>query len=745
MAGLSMLSSIWTKLGDIVAGFFAIIPQSMYFLYASIASILDMFQFIFRKIAGLDVYYVNNVEKSGDLVVNLIEGLLGINKEYSALSTVFWSMIIFGVIVLILMTIFTIIKAHYNYDAKKSSPSYIIKSTLKSLATMAIIPLCTLLGLYLGSAIFKTLDSITSVGSTQVLSGTYDAEAIQNFAYATTNISSTAESGDTNNQSSRRYASYDFFGAKEWSSSQTFSGVMFEACANSANRVRSGSYQPNGSGWDNADVFYTSSTANIQETVAYQIDYAFSNNLTLANSHTVQIAGYDEASAAIASSLTYGPSAGFAAGLINVKSFSKYNVGLVWYYYNLWSFNFILAFAGIFICLTLFSNILFGMLMRIIMVAVLFIVYPPIVGLIPFDEGNGTKTWRKEFISYLISAYSSVIAMNILFLLLPVFNSIKFFNISLLDGIVKMLILFAGLSMVRRFIALISSFVGAKNIDDLGQGLKKESSTPIKRAVNAGIGVGVAAVGFKKLTNAIGQDIKESNTLKKIANSKPVKAIEKGLSSAKAKFLNSKLGKFGSEVKKAATEKVVQIGTKFSKAGQKVKKGLNKALDNSAVKFVASRLGIPVDPHHSSEYAEVEETVNGKTVKVTRHIDGYDENEKPIYGKKKESGLAIIKNGILDLSRVALKAVGDITGLKGMVDNFAKDNKMLDKAKQEVNEFAKTILGIKGPVFQTKKDAEEKERKEALTKQPLNIGLNASVSTETLREINSLLNDIKKS
>lgn len=739
MAPLSMLGSIWTKLGDIVAGFFAIIPQAMYFLYASVASILDMFQYIFRKIAGLDVYYVNGVEQSGDVVVSLIEGLLGINARYSALSTVFWSMIIFGVIVLVLMTIFTIIKAHYNYDARKAAPSYIIKSALKSIATMAIIPICTLLGLYLGSAIFKTLDTITSTGSTSTIASIYDEDARQNFAYAT------ISSNDEEESSLRRYASYDFFGAKEWSSSQTFSGIMFEACANSANRVRNGSYTPNGSGWDNAGVFYTSSNADVQETVAYQIDYAFSNNLTLTGGHTFQIAGMDEASAAIASSLTYGPSAGFAAGLINANHFSKYNVGLVWYYYNLWSFNFILAFVGIFICLTLFSNVLFGMLMRIIMAAVLFIVYPPIVGLMPFDEGSATKSWRKEFISYMISAYSAVIAMNILFLLLPVFNAITFFNISLLDGIVRMLLLIAGLSMVKRFISLISSFVGAKNIDELGQGLKQEITTPIKRGVNAAIGMGVAAVGFKKLTNAIGQDIKESNTAKKIAASKPVQAINRGVSSAKAKFLNSVVGKAGTKVKRAATDKVVQIKGKFKSAGQKVTAGVNKALDNSAVKFVVSRLGLPVDLNNKNEYAEVEEEDgDGNKVKVMRHIDGVGDDGKPIYGDKKQSGLAIIKNGILDLSRVALTAVGDLTGVRNMVGNFAKDNKMLDRAKEEVNEFASTVLKIKGPAFQTQKAEGEKKEKEELQQGSLNIGLNASVSAESLKRITELLEDIKK-
>ena len=72
MANLSMLGGVMDKLANIISGFFAIIPQLMYFLYTSIGSLLDLFQFVFRKIAGLDVYYVNGAEKTGDFVIELI-------------------------------------------------------------------------------------------------------------------------------------------------------------------------------------------------------------------------------------------------------------------------------------------------------------------------------------------------------------------------------------------------------------------------------------------------------------------------------------------------------------------------------------------------------------------------------------------------------------------------------------------------------------------------------------------------
>ena len=289
-----------------------------------------------------------------------------------------------------------------------------------------------------------------------------------------------------------------------------------------------------------------------------------------------------------------------------------------------------------------------------------------------------------------------------------------------------MLFLIAGLIMVKRFISLIASFVGAKNLDEIGGGLKQEASKPVKRGLNAAIGMGVAAAGFKKLTSAIGQDIRESKLAQKIGSSKPVKAISAGLSKAKASFLKTKAGK-------------------FVKAGRKVKGGLNRLLDNSAFKLVAARLGIPTDPNHKSEYMEVEEDENGKKVKVLRHIDGYDDDGKPVLGAKKQSGLGIIKNAFLDLTGVTLTAIGDITGAKNMFDNFAKNNKMLDRAKEEVNEFASTLLKIKSPVFQTAKMQQQKQEEAELRKSPLNITRNSSTSQQTLSVVLKMIDDVKKS
>ena len=796
MANLNvMLGSIASKIGDILSGFFAIIPQTMYFLYASIASVLDMFQYVVRKLVGLDVYYVNGTEKTGDVVIDLIEGILGINKEYSALNTVFWSMIIFGVIVLVVMTILTIIKAHYNYDAKKSSPSYILKSTVKALVTMAVIPLCTIFGLYLGSALFTALDSITNQGTESALSKYYEQEAIDNF-----------ECSLSKDKQTKRYSSYDFFGAKEWSNTQTFSGLMFSVCANNGNRVRTGTYTVNkveptvdpetgeetivntsAGSWDNVGVFYTTSDTDKVERVASQIDYAFANNLTLAQRHSVQISGMSEAGIAMGTSLTYGPSATFAFGLINVKSFSKFNVGLVWYYYNLWAFNFILAIAAVAITITLFTNIIFGLLLRIIISGALFLVYPPLVGITPFDEGNAVKSWRKEFMSYIISAYATVVAMNIMFLILPAFQAISFFNNTFLDGIIQMLFIMAGLTMVKRFVSVLTNFIGAKNLDEIGAGLKSEATKPVMAGLNTTIGFGAKAVQLHRFGNKVAGGLEKKITKDgkskkgKIAANivKGVKRLPTAVPSA-MKFGLAKGGKaLGGKLVNAFQDK----DSKLHKVGENV----NKALDNPILKFGLSRLGIPVDPNNKYdtykkevEVPDYDEDGNPQYVKdkdgkdtdelITKKVKvagqrryvGTDADGKPKY-EDKVSGLGQIKNAVVDLSKVSFGAVLDVLGAKKAAEDFYKNSKGLDMAKQEVNEFGKAIYqasidasnygearkklmkeGWSDPI-KTLDSKKEKDKTERANESVMQFQMDEQTSAVALKKIKDILNDVKKS
>lgn len=529
MAGInSLLGLSWfTKIQNLITGFFAIIPQFIYFIYTSCASFLDFLQYLIRKLAGLDVYYVNGEATSGDIIVSFVKGILGIEKSetYSAMSTVFWALVIFGCILLILSTIFSIIKAHYNYDSKKSHPITIVLNSLKTFSLMAIVPIVAIFGLYLSNILLKTLDEITS--SSSYIEGVFsdyqvtietdkgeEKETIKilNEAFKPGIVNTKGDEDDENQSNAQKvYGSYDFFGTVAYTNSQTFSGVLFKTVAYNCNRVRSGEYTTPTSRefekWDNFGIFFSNKDASLAtEDVANQIDFAFSNALTLQDDY-IQTIGIYEAiknkdldwknendDSSLISSYLYGYGAVTGLGLINVKNFSKFNVGLVYYFYNLWGFNFLLGFAGIIAFLILLGNIVFGLITRLLQLLALFFVFPPLIGIAPLDDAKAFKEWRKQFISDVVMAFGAIVGMNIFFLILPFLNTISFFNEAILDRIMNLIIMLAGLVVVKKLIKMISSFTGGSDANAVGEETAKGVGEIGAKALNAGMkagGVGV--------------------------------------------------------------------------------------------------------------------------------------------------------------------------------------------------------------------------------------------------------------
>lgn len=469
MSGLnSMLGSFWTNISDFITGIFALIPQYLYFFYTCIASVLDLFQFVIRKLAGLDSYYVNGVETDGDLLSQFINGILGLNGSYSALNTVFWSLVIFGAIVLVVGLIMSLIKAHYNYDSKKSRPSAILGKGLKAIGTFAIVPLVTVFGVYLSSILLQALDNITASSSS--------GNAASVYANSSGDYSQVFRA-DEDEWGNQTYISYDFFGSHAPTGHQSFSGLLFQAAAHDANRVRYGGYTASlaGEAWTDCGIFNStlSSDQGQTEDVANMIDYAFMNNLTLSNPQTASV--LQSESMMLMSSFRYWQSAIWYLGTINFDNFSKYNVGLVWYYYNLWQFNFIIGFLGVIIAVTLFFNIVFGLVVRLIEATALFLVVGPIVAIMPLDDGAAFKKWRKEFVGDVIMAYGAIVGVNLLFMLLPYLQAITFFNSTVLNAIMNMIFVIVGLLAAKQTVTLLSNLIGGKDAYKVGEEAKKEA------------------------------------------------------------------------------------------------------------------------------------------------------------------------------------------------------------------------------------------------------------------------------
>lgn len=764
-----MIASWFAKIIEFISGLFAFIPMTIYFIYTSCCSLLDMFQYLIRKLAGLDVYYIDGKAQQGDLLVSFIRGIVGIDDggaAYSTLSTVFWSLIIFSVILLVLTTIIAIIKAHYNYDAKKSQPMAIITNSIKALFTMVLVPIVTIFGLYLSEIVLKYLDTLTSASSGSNITALYgnDVNRLENFGPIQTDSNGRPikdENGNEIPSGTQIYASYDCFGFGGPTSTTTFSGAMFKVAAYDCNRVRTGSYapktSPSGSRWQDFGLFYDSS--GNREVIGDKIDEAFAGRLTLKDPGSAFVDGAD--SWIVSSSFLTGPGAAWALGLIRVTSFSKYNVGLVYYYYNLWTFNYFLAFAGIAACFTLMINIIFGLITRLIQCLALFLIYSPLIGIIPLDGGNGYKSWKKSFIENILMAYGAVIGMNLFFLILPFFYEISFFNNIVLDRIMSMLFIIAGLSLIKKFMKLLSGFIGAADANDTGKDVAEGfKSTGAKAAgmgmAAAGVGVGIGKAGAAVANATVGKGVRSiGNKIKanKIAADKKARTVHSSRMKDpddkryqnKQKRYNKIRDRLGlAEGDYVGRDEIAQAKLKKNKLASKIRNAgfIDKAMIDDVVKngsyqdmVALAQLSNEERENRRDSGADV-----GKAIKLK-------EDRVP----KEHPNLQAFGKGMLDVTGATFKLAGDVMGISSLFKSLG-DAGAIDKAKQAIVSFGQAAHLFKKDVdgkdkipdsLKTKKQTEDEQKAAQKLQFKYNEDTSATAS-KTLSAIEELNKTLEK-
>ncbi len=538
----SMTLGMFDWIGEFFKSMFDLIPKVMYLLYASLASLMDVLQLFFRKLAGLDVYYVDGKAVTGDIVTNFIGGIMniqinttdGVKIEYPILSTVFWSMIVFGLIICFVSTLVAIVKSHYTYDDKAAKgPMQYVFTAGKAVVNIVAVPVIIILALFLSQGILGALDKITSVDSGNVVSMFGTTTVVEDgkekeVSLVTQYLKSSQTVKEATNVSSGKdvtYIYYDIFGygggvmygksnngvanfltsdAKQLAHigapSETFSGTLFRAAAYNGNRARCGymSVEDERSNKDftggaNNNDLKLFKNAKTDEELATMIDTAFACNFHLKDFVFYNYAYYSDPIVSMQYFTNF-----FGVGFDN---FSKFNIACVWYYYDLWNFNFIVGFGGVSMCLSLFINIILGLMSRVFMSIVLFLVAPPLFGLAPLDGGEAQKSWRKQFISQSLMAYTSVVGMNLVLMILPLINQIKFFNITMADLIAETLFIVVGLVVIKTVIATLSQIIGAADAQKTGSDISKDVATTLGRG--AFMTAGALKVG-KKVSDTIG-------------------------------------------------------------------------------------------------------------------------------------------------------------------------------------------------------------------------------------------------
>ena len=496
---LGGFSAILEKIASWVGALFSIIPKTFYLLITFAMQIVDIIQLLFQKLAGLDVYYIEGSDnpESGDFLLYFLRKVL---FEKGTLNTVFWSIVILGLFLLVFATIVAVIRTQYNYDEKPVSPTKVVGQAIKSLLSFAIVPIVAFFGVYLGNIFLQAINSATTVqGDTMKFD---ESAKIKLEPY-------------TLSDGKKTYSGINLFGQNIGMRNDTFSGMVFRASSYRANRIRNnadfralcdGSKETMaGSVYSGVTFGMFEVTANDYETAAKRLDDAFVFNYRLDQFAYVNWKASTETALTMSVGVLFNDFtvAGYA---VPYKTFSRYNVAWVWFYYDLWQFDYVMAIISIVALAIIYLNITSAMMKRAIELTMLMIVSPAVVAVTPLDGGGMQKRWRENFIKKTLSAYGAVVGVNLLFIILPIIRNVNFFNIPIVDTIVQLLFTIVGLTCIKDFMKMMSELVGGEDAQSIGADVNKKMADTAMKVGSVAASVAMPAAGALKgmMTKSIG-------------------------------------------------------------------------------------------------------------------------------------------------------------------------------------------------------------------------------------------------
>ncbi|MCL2540524.1 MAG: hypothetical protein FWE53_03815 [Firmicutes bacterium] len=478
--GLWSTVQLWTEPGhwaNMFYGFIGMIATNfLYVFQAGFFILMDVIQGIFRKIVGLDVYYMRGSDTpiSGDIVYSLL-----LSPQILA---VFFAVLGVSIVMLFMATIVAIIRSEWTVQGANPK-SKIWGQALKSLFYFAMVPIVCLLGIWISNVILRSLDAATGGGSV------------------------------------------------------TISGQMFYAAAYDSNRARNNPTFSNSLLSAYGGVFVPPSGGFITFTVADMVDDAFRNGVPLDDptkstykepANRTHVMEYAKGGDPKIHSWMI-----FSNANVNVQKFDILKPTQVWAFYDLLRYNYMLGFMGGFIACSILLVTVIGVIQRIYELAILFVASPPLVALMPLDNGKKYEKWRAEFIKRVISAYGPILGLNLFFVIAPMLLSINLWPASmpgagLFNAIVHKLFIITGLVAVKEFSQLISSLVDAQDALKVGEDHKKG----VMQLAGRG---GAAALTAGKLGMQLGKSWRDGRIDKKARKAGDAAAALSGADQEKAR------------------------------------------------------------------------------------------------------------------------------------------------------------------------------------------------------------------
>lgn len=423
----------------------ALVCSYLYTFSCFLLQLIDFVEILFRSLAGLSPITASGMSMSlsldggsGDILVQLI--------RHPDIQSAFISMCVVGLFLLVVTTVFQIIKVEYTTEGAKNAKGPIFQKAFKGLANLMLLPLLVVFGIIFANQLLGLLDTATKgTGENPTISGLIFVSASTDAHYLENEV--------------------------QWEMIPAPTDLMviqgtFQVIANFVNDIKEYGLE----GWTGkADADRGVANSNIEE---------------IENNFINQAEGY-----------------------------KYYWINDVSSYYNYIRINYILIlFGGVFALKCLFYTC-FGMVIRLYKCAVLFIIAPAVIGMTPINEG-GLGKWRTAFIGQVLSAYGTVLSLNLFFVVVRVLLSIEVsfqtagtengLGSGLMTLLLKCIFVLAGCLLIEKFSKELGGYFGAD--DAMGAG--KEMSKQIGDAAMAGIqvaamvGMGVATGGASLATSA---------------------------------------------------------------------------------------------------------------------------------------------------------------------------------------------------------------------------------------------------
>lgn len=492
---------------------FGVIGTILYPLFSIIFLFVDALQSVFRIFAGVGAvkitdggnFNLSETIGAGNSGRTNDTGLIFYFLNTPLVKNMLMSIMLLAMFLIIIFTVMAFIKN--AYAAKQKGWKEIVGNAIKGLANFIFIPVCCLLGVWLGNILLNAIDGATSSGgSTQMsrklfITCAYNANVFR------------AHEGDENGElNPNKYLKF----------AELYNEYV----------------EPN--------AFDTSS----KEKAAAAVKARFSKD---------QIAQQIDNIYAAKSSVTKIDADGNVV-VENVDAPSIHWYWQVWDLYNLWEINYLTLVVGGVFMLYVLVGLTYGMVRRLFILLMLFIISPGIAAMYPLDDGSALGGWKKKFIGETISAYGAVAGMNLFFSILPLIDRIEVAT-GFLAPIIQLLVMVSGLFVVKEIIGMISGFIGAEDAYSKGTSLRGQTTKAAKdwgkKAVTKGakyafsahnaakdstgfwhkVGAGLKGVGkegFHDATGLLGFDSRNASGLKDmLLNSKWMEDVKEGKKQAR--------------------------------------------------------------------------------------------------------------------------------------------------------------------------------------------------------------------